>query len=281
MIKKIQTLILIGLCAFITPTVLASDGVIEINQTCATQLGCFSGDVAGFPVTILGLAGNSYRLTSNLSVGANDVTAISINTGDINIDLNGFKITCVIANCKSNSSGMGIDAGFSGSNILVKNGLISSFGGGGIQVASNSKIYNMNINNNGGHGIRAGSYSILKNNIVDGSNGHGILGSSLFGSALGLIISNNVSNNNGSSGIKSGKGSSINSNITINNTLNGIDAGAGSNVQSNTIRNNSNFGLNLDATAIYQQNVMTGNTSGSVSGGVNMGQNYCNTQVCP
>ena len=30
----------------------ASDGVLEINQTCATQTGCFPGDSAGFPVTL-------------------------------------------------------------------------------------------------------------------------------------------------------------------------------------------------------------------------------------
>ncbi len=41
----------------------ATDGVLEINQTCAVQTGCFAGDTAGFPVEI-DVAG-SYRLTSN------------------------------------------------------------------------------------------------------------------------------------------------------------------------------------------------------------------------
>ncbi len=36
---------------------LAVDGVLEINHTCATQTGCFSGDTAGYPVTIDGTAG--------------------------------------------------------------------------------------------------------------------------------------------------------------------------------------------------------------------------------
>jgi hypothetical protein len=40
---------------------LAVDGVREINQTCAVQMGCFVGDTAGFPVTIDGSAGKSYR----------------------------------------------------------------------------------------------------------------------------------------------------------------------------------------------------------------------------
>ena len=32
--------------------VLAVDGVLEINHTCAVQTGCFSGDTPGYPVTI-------------------------------------------------------------------------------------------------------------------------------------------------------------------------------------------------------------------------------------
>ena len=37
--------------------------MVEINQACALSTGCFSGDTAGFPVTIDGTAGPSYRLT--------------------------------------------------------------------------------------------------------------------------------------------------------------------------------------------------------------------------
>ena len=46
--------------------ILASDGAVEINQACAENTGCFSGDTAGFPVTIDASAGRSYRLTSDL-----------------------------------------------------------------------------------------------------------------------------------------------------------------------------------------------------------------------
>ena len=55
--------------AFLTLTlslpIFAVDGVLEINQTCAVNTGCFSGDAAGFPVTIDGSAGLSYVLTAN------------------------------------------------------------------------------------------------------------------------------------------------------------------------------------------------------------------------
>jgi hypothetical protein len=45
---------------------LASDGVLEINQTCAVETGCLAGDSPGFPVTIS--TAGSYRLTGSLNV---------------------------------------------------------------------------------------------------------------------------------------------------------------------------------------------------------------------
>ena len=44
------------LCAVLFLTLagpaLAVDGVLEINQTCVVQSGCFAGDTPGFPLTI-------------------------------------------------------------------------------------------------------------------------------------------------------------------------------------------------------------------------------------
>ncbi|MDG2051443.1 MAG: hypothetical protein P8M78_14920 [Myxococcota bacterium] len=44
---------------------LAVDGVLEINQACAVNTGCFSGDAAGLPVTIT--AAGSYRMLEAVS----------------------------------------------------------------------------------------------------------------------------------------------------------------------------------------------------------------------
>ena len=40
----------------------ATDGAVELNQTCAVQTGCLADDAAGFPVTIA--TPGSYRLTA-------------------------------------------------------------------------------------------------------------------------------------------------------------------------------------------------------------------------
>ena len=43
-------LILTLLIVLLAAPIVASDGVLEINQTCAVNTGCFEGDEAGFPV---------------------------------------------------------------------------------------------------------------------------------------------------------------------------------------------------------------------------------------
>ncbi len=70
----------------------ATDGVAEINHTCAAQTGCFSGDTAGYPVTIDGTAGRSYRLTGDLVIQSVNSDGILVSTPDVTIDLGGFTI---------------------------------------------------------------------------------------------------------------------------------------------------------------------------------------------
>ena len=55
----------------------AGEGVLEINQACAVNTGCFPGDTALFPVIIQGaMAPGSYILTSNLVVPDPNTTAV-------------------------------------------------------------------------------------------------------------------------------------------------------------------------------------------------------------
>ena len=70
----------------------AAPGQLEINQTCATQTGCFPGDSPGFPVTIDGQAGRSYLLTSDLILPNASTDGIVVGTTSVGIDLNNFEI---------------------------------------------------------------------------------------------------------------------------------------------------------------------------------------------
>jgi hypothetical protein len=85
----LSSLVALLLLALSGPAI-TTDGVAEINHTCAAQTGCFSGDTAGYPVTIGEPA--SYRLTSNLIVPDENTTGIMTNTPSVSIDLNGFEI---------------------------------------------------------------------------------------------------------------------------------------------------------------------------------------------
>lgn len=52
--------------------------------------------------------------------------------------------------------------------------------------------------------------------------------------------------------------------------------------QRNTVRNNHGYDLFLRSTAAYRENVITNNDSGTVTGGFNMGANFCDTNAtCP
>ncbi len=97
---------------------LAGDGVLEINQTCAVQTGCFAGDTAGFPVTVT--QPGSYVLTENLSIPpAAGPNAVHLSASEVTLDLNGFTITGTA------QSGVGIL--IVADNVEVRNGNIHSF----------------------------------------------------------------------------------------------------------------------------------------------------------
>ncbi len=64
----------------------AVDGVAQINSACATSsVGCFLGDSGGFPVTISGAAGKSYRLTGDLEVNTTNIDVIVISANDVSL----------------------------------------------------------------------------------------------------------------------------------------------------------------------------------------------------
>ena len=66
--KKNRSILFIIMMMLVSHSVLSTDGVVEINHICATQLGCFSGDTVIYPVRINGTAGKSYRLSIDLII---------------------------------------------------------------------------------------------------------------------------------------------------------------------------------------------------------------------
>ena len=116
---------------------LAVDGVLEINQTCAENTGCFLGDTAGFPVTIA--APGSYRLSSDLVVFGGTVVDILAAAAGASLDLNGFAIrgntvcTGTPPVCVP-TGGSGVGVRINASRVRVANGEISGMRADGVSV---------------------------------------------------------------------------------------------------------------------------------------------------
>lgn len=281
---------------------LASDGVREINATCAVQTGCFAGDAAGLPVTIS--AKGSYRLTSNLAITNVDTSAIVVVVDDVEIDLAGFGIHGPVActgsplTCSPNlGSGNGVQSAISIRGVAVRDGAITGMGGSGISLGPQASITQMRLRENRIYGINAGNGSLIRGNTIQANGTVGIFGASnsviesnsvfLTGfigiqvGAAALITDNSVRDNEGA-GISASAGSTISNNTVYSNDGDGIFASLGCLVIGNTVYGNGSAGLSLATNAGYRENVIQANGTATVFGGANLGNNLCNgLTTCP
>ena len=133
-------------------TARSAEAVAEISETCAVQTGCFNGDPPGYPVTIDGTAGGSYRLTSNLIVPDENTDGISVNSSSITIDLNGFEIVrsgCEAAttDCSPGSgTGSGVERALSLiRGVSVRNESITGMGAYGVILGDQADISGLRV----------------------------------------------------------------------------------------------------------------------------------------
>lgn len=290
----------------IPPQARASDGVLEINQTCAVQTGCFPGDTAGFPVT-LAAAGASHRLTSRLVVPNETTHGLLVTAPNVSIDLAGFDI--VRSGCETATSDCAPTSG-TGSGIArspntvrgvrVHDGSIVGMGDSGVDLGDASSIRALHVRWNRRSGIHVGSSSIVRESIAYANGGAGIFGSSsmlvtqsssfanqLHGISMigGTVAHNTVGENAGrgiiatssatisgnhldhnGDGISGGSGSAISGNVVDRSIDIGIFAGSFSAVSNNVVRSSGGFGLSLHSGATYRENTLSNNTAGSVTG---------------
>lgn len=287
----------------------ASDGVLEINQACAAQTGCFSGDTAGYPVTIT--SAGSYRLSGNLVVPDANTNGLLVSADDVSIDLVGFEIKGPVVCSGSslsctpfNASGAGVAVSALGSvsGLSVRDGSIRGMGigvqlgeqseatnlrvrsnrSGGISVIAGSTVSANAIHQNGGGGIFVFGGSTVSRNSVYENGGDGIVDG--FG---GSTIVGNTTYQNGGEGIEVYRGSTVSGNTSHSNEGIGIRADSGCTVQGNTVRANGGVGLHLGPETGYRENVISENGGGTVSGAVpagivNLGNNACDgSATCP
>ena len=171
----------------------AVDGVIEINQTCATNPseGCFSGDLPGLPVTISN--SGSYRLTSDLVVpsGIAILSPLGTSPDDVSIDLNGFTID----GTGSTSNGFQISEG---DNWEIRGGTIKGFSSGIQQqsVSDGHRLIDLRVigSSNTGIAVANGDGHLLKDCFVTDSGGTQAAFIGQNSSALGNVLVGNTGN---------------------------------------------------------------------------------------
>ncbi|MEE8164569.1 MAG: right-handed parallel beta-helix repeat-containing protein [Myxococcota bacterium] len=293
-------LILLLILALAGPA-LAVDGVAEINQSCAVQTGCFGGDAAGYPVTIDGTAGTSYRLTGDLIVPDDDTNGIRVNAPSVTIDLNGFEI--VRSGCEGTTTdcttkrglgtGVGVEEGLPSSQeifgITVKNGSITGMAHYGVYLGEQAEVSGLRVRWNRFDGIRVDKGSIVSGSTAyeNGRNGiYAKAGSTVLGNAVyengyhgisvfaGSIVSGNAAYRNGDDGIYTSVGSTVSDNATYYNGDDGIWVSRGSTVYGNTVQSNMNDGIVALEGSSVQRNTVRSNGHGSQGGyGLNLGLN--------
>lgn len=271
----------------------ASDGVIEINAAKAQQGGVSPGDAPGYPVQLT--QPGSYRLTGNLDVSglanAANIVAISIESGDVEVDLGGFAIIGPTVcggfpyACAPGGTGSGIRS-LTSDHVSVRNGSVRGFGNRGIYLQADSRIQRVQVSNCGQGAVLAGTGSVISDNVISLNGGPGIQ------IDLGVVRDNAV---RGSVlfGIYAGSTSTI-ANNTVTQTQSsaalpgvGISAAGASTVSGNSITGNQGLGLALSPTSGFYGNTISGNNGivgnpPQTSGGIQLGLNLCGTDtICP
>jgi hypothetical protein len=271
---------------------LASDGVVEINAAQVLVGGITPGDAAGYPVQIT--RPGSYRLTGSLDVsalpGAANVTAISIESSDVDLDLAGFAVIGPAAcggfpfACAPSGSGSGVRS-LVEDRTAVHDGSIRGFGRVGILLQSDSRITGVTVSNCAQGGINAGTGSLISDNVVSLNGGPGI-------QLVSGVVRNNSVRGSVFFGIYVSSNATVVNNTVIQTQSSGanpgvaISAGDTCTVIGNTVTGNQGLGLSLSPFTGFHGNVISGNNGfgnpPQTSGGIELGPNLCGTDtVCP
>ncbi len=263
----------------------ASDGVIEINHTCASGPGCFPSDAPGYPIEINASAGSSYLLTSDLRLDNPtsfdaDSTAILIIADRITLDLGGFAIRgpCLSFCAGGGGVGDGVSTAFFFESVEVRNGSVVGMGRVGISVGASGIVHDVRVTSNRGDGIQVGASSLVRASTSQRNTGRGIaLGESATASGntvrlndgigiegtFGATIVENSVDANGSDGIRTGHSASIADNKVSQSQGHGIVTETGSTVRANTVYSNgfaaAGHGIVASTGSSVQENTTTAN----------------------
>ncbi len=260
----------------------APSGFSPSVVTCTAPSATCTNTTINAPCTIS--TAGSYKLSGNVSQATSTYDAIEIKAGDVTLDLEGYRVyglgsgSCAGINaCQSTTNCQ--------SNVIVRNGSVTNFGGPGIQLgvpgvgvaqmATELRSYNNGVSGGGG-GILLGDSSSAFDNISE-CNGH--KNSSCTGTS-----------SSGGDGIDCGTSCMIEGNVANGNANYGIFTYAYGMVANNeasaectgtpSCSYNQIYGLYNGGGTGYGKNVMENNTTAQTNGGVGLCGNMCDGTLC-
>jgi len=287
--RRLRLVARVGLTALLAAPALAADGVLEINQACATTTGCFTDDKGGFPVTITDSApARSFRLTSDLVVPTANDTAIRVLSSRVVIDLGGFAVrgpvTCAGTPlvCSASGTGDGITVDSTARDAVeVRHGAVSGMGRTGVSVGTRGVVEGIRADQNAGNGIQAGEAALVRGCNAMANGGRGIStsfggqvlesvaeknGSTGIDSLGSAVVMANASRKNGGAGINVSATSVVKDNVCVANEGSGISSGFGSTIADNVVQSNGLEGIGCLSRCNISGNVTNGNGTESASG---------------
>jgi parallel beta-helix repeat protein len=221
----------------------------------------------------------SYYLTGNIT-GVAGKSGIEITTSGVTVDLRGFNLTGVAGSL----DGI-VVPGLDGTNtIAITSGLISSWGGAGINTSNkfNIRITSVTASNNHNDGIYAGKASTIIGCNACSNGGNGI------STDEGCTVTASACSYNGGSGFAVGKGSTVSAcaaiqnggaglgiststggpssfvNCSASNNRDGIAPGAGSTVTDCTVVSNTRHGILANSACTITNCTITSNASNGI-----------------
>ena len=209
--------------------------------------------ITNLPFTI-SLPG-SYYLDRNLT-GENGQNGITISANYVTLDLMGFTLTGVAG------ASAGIAVSGSRVNIVIRNGTVRSWPGGGINASTaiDSRFSNIHALFNGNAGLWVGNHAVVENCVA--RNGSSGIFSDLNHSVTYI---NSVAAHN-SSGLFAGQYSTVTGCQAFSNSLTGIFVGSYSTVRDSTSHRNGEFGISVgQGTTVYRCTVIS-NASHGITG---------------
>lgn len=202
----------------------------------------------------------SYYLTQSIDAGG--AAGINISASNVTIDLNGYTIS-------SDGSGAasGIFCSTAVTNITIKNGIITTWGGHGINAtnATHCTLQDIQASNNNLSGISTGNSARVhgcntSENLFDGIN-TGMQSNVTYCTATG----------NGTDGIDINSNSSVSECLATDNGQNGIEGSTNCQVSNSTGNNNAEDGISLSIAGIISTS--TANSNGHDGFDINSGAN--------